>query len=238
MKPSARVFYFLILSAIAACLLLTVAHFAHSQRGHVEESERLAVGGIFIAGCALCISTAIYPNWLRQSWRHLVRKHAETGQEMLVRRYVAHHPDCDSFQSHRIAFGGIEFCSGCFGLMIGSAVSMAMMTVYLFLKPSFTDVRSSLAIAVGLSILSFIYLVSLLQRRGPLVNTAANTCMVPGLFLLTIGMLEITGNLYAGLLAVLFSFLWVDTRIQISQWRHSMTCKLCPSLCKAYQYPH
>ena len=234
MKPSPRVIYFLILSAAAACLLLTVAYLAYSERGLVEEHERLVVGGLFIASCALCISMATRPNWVRRYWRPMVRQRAETEQEMLAREYVAHHPDCDVFQSHRIVVSGIEFCSGCLGLMIGSVISIVIVTIYLSLKPNIADAALSLAIAIGLSALFLTLSISLKQKRGSLLNTAVNICMIPGLCLLTIGMLEITGNLYAGLLSILFSFLWIDTRIQISQWRHSVACSLCHSPCKAY----
>ena len=234
MTPSARALYFLLLSAAAACLLLTVAYLAYSERGFVEEHERLVVGGMFIASCALCISMTIRPNWLRRSWRFVVQRQAETGQELPVREYVAHHPDCDVFQSHRIAVGGTEFCSGCLGLMIGSAISVVAMTLYLFLKPGISDVVLSLAIAFGLSVLFLTFTVGMKHDRGSLLNTAVNVCMILGLCSLTIGMLEITGNLYAGLLSILFSYLWIDTRIQISQWRHSVACSSCHCPCKSY----
>lgn len=234
MTPTAKVIYFLFLSATAAGLLLAVAYVGYAPQEPIDESDKLLVGGIFIAGCILCISMTISPNWPREYVRHRTRQMTEGERKTSVRGYVAHHPDCDSFRDHRIPWRDFEFCSGCLGLMIGSAASIALMVVYLFMTPgSFRD-ASHIAIAVGFCALSIVFLVSLLRRRGALLNVFANVLMVPGLFLLTVGMFEITGNLYAGLLPVLLSFLWVDARIQISQWHHSMTCCVCPSECKMY----
>lgn len=234
MRPNARIVYFLFLSIIAAGLLLAVAHIAYAPQESMNTSDKLFVSGAFIAGCVVCISMTIYPNWPSVFRRR--RAHEMTGGEGIdsARGSIAHHPDCDSFRDHRIVWGEIELCSGCFGLMIGAAASILLMVVYIFMMPSIPGYASDLAIPVGFCALSFALIVSLMQSRGVLINTFANALMVPSLFLLTAGMFEITNNLYAGLLPVLFSFLWMDTRIEISQWHHTMTCCKCSQACKMY----
>lgn len=53
-------------------------------------------------------------------------------------------------------------------------------------------------------------------------------------FLITISIGEITGNMVYGIFSVLLCFLWLDTRIRLSKWNHHRTCTFCPETCKYY----
>ncbi|UCE45331.1 MAG: hypothetical protein JSU93_00025 [Methanobacteriota archaeon] len=109
-----------------------------------------------------------------------------------------------------------------------------MTAIYVLLAQGSLSKVAPALVFLGFCALLATFLVSLVRARRPLLTIAANAMMVPGLFLLTAGILEMTGSFFAALLVILFSFLWADTRIQISQWRHQMTCRECQNECKMY----
>jgi hypothetical protein len=88
--------------------------------------------------------------------------------------------------------------------------------------------------AVGFGAVSIAYVEAAFGRRRPVLHLFANSFMIAGFFLLVVGMMEATGSGFSGLLAISFSFLWIDTRIQLSHWRHSLACDECPGACKMY----
>ena len=234
MRQFTRVLYFLILSAIAAALLLMVGYVGSNEPESVGWQDRTTAGAVFIVCSILCVSMTLRPSWLHLRTRHkgnqLRGREAGTGS----RHFVGHHPDCDCFRSHRIALNGVQYCSGCFGLMLGSIAAICLMAIYVLLaRGSLSNVSSALVL-FGLCALLATFAVSLVRPRKPLLTAIANAMMVPGLSMVTVGILEMTGSLLAALLVILFSFLWADTRIQISQWMHQNTCRECQNECKMY----
>jgi len=61
-----------------------------------------------------------------------------------------------------------------------------------------------------------------------------NAAFVLGLVAVIIGTTELSASVYVGFLAVLFSFLWLDARIRVSELTHARICAECPRDCKAY----
>jgi hypothetical protein len=62
----------------------------------------------------------------------------------------------------------------------------------------------------------------------------ANAILPVGFVLVTVGAAESTGKVAIGLLAVLISFLWLETRIHISDWKHAEICRKCGRECRSY----
>ena len=108
------------------------------------------------------------------------------------------------------------------------------MMIYMAYDWSLSRGASAAFMAAGFSAVSIAYLEAAFGRRRAVLHVIANSFMIVGFFLLVVGMMGATGNDVSGLLAVSFSFLWIDTRIQLSNWRHSIVCDECPKSCKMY----
>lgn len=220
------------LSALTAVLI--IASVALSDHDGTDITEKLFVGGAFGSSCVLGISLALRPNWIRRlltQWGHNQGQDLEAG----LRRRIGHHPDCDGFQSHTVQIGGRSLCAGCTGLAIGAGTSIVAMSLYVVLPVSIPSTVWDLLIVLGVGLVVTNYIeISLLPGKA-LHHLVLNALMVLGFLLVVIGLLSLTGNPLIGLLGVVVSFLWLDTRIQISKWRHTETCRACARECKAYR---
>jgi hypothetical protein len=75
---------------------------------------------------------------------------------------------------------------------------------------------------------------NLRRVRSASARVVTSAGLPAGFYFIIIGTLEYTGDTISGLIAVVISFLLLDTRIQISNWKHVITCKLCKNECKVY----
>jgi len=228
----ARVFYFVMLSIIAAALLLVVFVISPRQDHSINSSDKLLPAAAFIASCLLCISLAVHPNWARRLVSRSSPDRDGRSPNANARKFRGHHPDCAMFESHRISWSGRELCSGCVGLMSGATVSILLMMIYVVSDWAVPGVLSMAFIVFGLGAVSAAFAEAAIGRRRRLLHLVVNSTMIVGFFMLVVGMLEATGSGVSGLLVVSFSFLWIDTRIQLSHWRHSLVCDGCPESCK------
>ncbi len=73
-----------------------------------------------------------------------------------------------------------------------------------------------------------------LPMRNALLHAAFNVFLVIGFSFVVIGVFHSTGDATSGLLAIVVSFLWLDARIHLSNWRHAKICENCSEACKAY----
>lgn len=230
----ARVLYFVLLSLVAAVLVVVVFIIGSGQDHSTSSSDRILPGAAFVASCLLCISLSVFPNWGRNFVSQSSRSRAETNHYVNSRKYRGHHPDCIGFQTHRISLGHREYCSGCLGLMSGAALSIPLMIIYAASGGNLPKGMSVALMALGCGVVLVANVEAAIGSRRPSLHLFANSIMIVGFFLLVVGMLEATGNGVSGLLVVSFSFLWIDTRIQLSNWRHSLVCSECPEGCKMY----
>jgi uncharacterized membrane protein len=226
--------YYLSLSVIGATILLVIPFFGPWDNENKIFFDYLIVAGAFITSCLLGLSFAIRPNWIKRTIE--TRKgngNANPSENIKITR-LGHHPDCEGFEDHVIKMQKRTICSGCTGLAVGSIVSIIFMILYLIIQPKFQT-----NVIIFLFILGFIFIcLNYLNVVSPLKNSFShlfsNVLLIMGFFLIVIFTLEITGNTTMAILAVIISFLWLDTRIKISKWRHKTTCKVCLKSCKAY----
>lgn len=118
--------------------------------------------------------------------------------------------------------------------MLGAALSIPLMVTYAASDRHIPMSISVAFMAAGFGSIAIAYVEAAFGRRRPVLHLFANSFMIVGFFLLVVGMMEATGNEISGLLVVSFSFLWIDTRIQLSHWRHSIMCDECSGACKMY----
>ena len=125
-------------------------------------------------------------------------------------------------------------CAGCTGLALGSVLLMAIVLAYILIDPDGSSPMGLLMVVGGLSLVALDLFAAATGLANPLANGALNALMVLGFAMVAIGLLEATGSAFWGLMGVVLSVLWMDTRIQISRWNHVATCLVCPEGCVAY----
>ncbi|UCG69393.1 MAG: hypothetical protein JSV09_16735 [Thermoplasmata archaeon] len=224
---------YLIISIIAAILIILVSRFNQSEEGTIGFFDRLLVGGAFIFCCVFGLSLSLRPNWVRR-----LRKHERYGghvpESQTTKRHKGHHPDCRGFEGHTLVFYDSTLCAGCTGLAIGSLISILLTILSLGLSIDSSNSILYLLVSLGLIFIALNYIEILIPIRKAYAHLIGNIFLIIGFFLVIIGVFELTGSSAYGLLAVIFSFLWLDTRVQLSTWKHTDICENCTESCKAY----
>ena len=228
------VMYYLGLSVAGAIILIVIPIFGSWDNKNMVFFDYLMVAGAFITSCLLGLSFALKPNWIKRAVeKRKGTENANPKEHSKVTR-LGHHPDCREFEYHVIKMQKRTICSGCTGLAVGLIISIIMMIVYLFLKPSFQSYILTFLIIMGFIFIALNYIVVINLKKNSFVHMISNALLVLGFFLIVISIFEITGNSILAILAVIISFLWMDTRIQISKMLHNATCRSCTKSCKAY----
>ncbi len=230
MSHTTNALEYLAFSLLAAILLIILVIVPATNR-QVPSSENIVVVIAFVASCILGISLTLRPNWLRNHRRYSTQNTGDlrTGSNRL---FSGHHPDCPAFRSHTLKGNGRTWCAGCLGISIGLLLGAGLMIVYA-LSP-FPLTPSLPWLIVGLLIIAAAYAEMFLRRRQPLLHIALNSLLGLGFALIVIVTLEHTGQDIYGLFALLLCFLLMDTRIQLSHWRHHQLCVACSEPCKIY----
>jgi hypothetical protein len=233
LKQEKNVYYYLILSFIASFFLLIISFFPSSNNNFSGIYDKYLVVLLFVIICLFGISLAFYPRWYK---RFKTDKKAKSGikqDNKNIRHRKGHHPDCDQFKKHTLKIKNKTICAGCTGLALGSVISIILILIYLFLTVNY-PVFFHLLLILGLIMVFQIYLEIVISIRNTLVHSLSNALHVVGFFLITISIFEITGSVIYSFIAILFSFLFLDTRIQLSSYNHSVICKKCKEDCKMY----
>ena len=234
MKQVKNVYYYLFLSIVAAALLLVLTFFSSSIINTIETYDKLFIGGAFITSCILGISLAMFPSWFKKFAKHENRGASRQIVQKMTRKRKGHHPDCDQFQNHTIMIKNKTLCAGCLGLSIGSVISIILMIIYVIIASNQSSTIFHLLIFLGLIMIGLTYVEIILPVRHAVVHVISNIFLVISFLLITVSIFEITGNKIYGTISVIISFLWLDTRIQLSNWQHARICEHCSETCKMY----
>lgn len=234
MKQNKNIFYYIILSIAAAVLLLILIFLSPLNITAIGIYDKSFVGGVFIASCIFGISLALYPRWFRRLTKHAAYHLNSEKSRKITRKYKGHHPDCGNFKSHTIETKNKTLCAGCLGLSIGAIISIVLTIIYMVIIREKTATGFYYVVFLGLIIIGFAYVEIMLPIRHAVVHVISNIFLVLSFFLVTISIFEITGNKIYGMLGVIISFLFLDTRIQLSNWQHARICESCSETCKVY----
>jgi len=234
LKEKTNFIYYIILSISAEILLLTVGFLNYSTKTSIDLSDKLFIGGFFIGSCLFGISLAQYPGW----YKRLIyqKKHNLNNQQKnkKIRARKGHHPDCEHFFYHTIKTQKKIFCAGCFGLSLGSIISISIMVLYTITEINMPSTLFYPFLYLGIIIIDLIFIETFLSIKNTTVHVISNVFLVISFLLVCISILEITGNPLYVAISILFSILWLDTRIHLSNWRHTLICTNCGENCKMY----
>ena len=234
MKEKINCTYYIILSISAEILLITVVFLNYSSKTNIVLSDKLFIGGLFIVCCLFGISIAQHPGWYK---RFKLQKRNNLNNQHInktIRRRRGHHPDCEPFFYHTIRIQKKIFCAGCFGLCLGSILSISVMVLYMIIENNISSNLFYLFLYIGIIIIDLIFIETFLSIKNATFHVISNVFLVISFLLIWISILEITGDPRYVAISILFSILWLDTRIHLSNWRHTLICNNCSEICKMY----
>lgn len=234
MKQISIVFQYIFLSIIAALLLLFVALFKISNENHLELKELIFVSITFIISCIIGISLTVYPGWIRRVLKNKNHELNNKTIKKIERKRQGHHPNCEQFKSHTIKIKNKILCAGCFGLAIGSIISILLIIIYIFFSIKISSDISLYLLIICFIIIGLVFLEIMLNKQKTVIHIISNGLLIISFLTITISITEITGSAMYGIISIILSFLWLDTRIQLSNWNHGQICKNCNKNCKMY----
>ena len=221
------------LSVAGAALLVVFVLMTPAPTRTLVVREKMVVAGVFIIICVFGVSFSLRPNWLRP----FISKKDNTEKnhsEALQRSFRGHHPDCETFENHRMIYQNKTWCAGCLGLLIGCLLSIILMILYVVVPFQQSPTISRLLLPLGLLIIAFVFLESIVGSRHSIIHVLSNGMLVLSSFFITTSIVELSGKVVYGLFTILLCILWLDTRIQLSRWHHRRLCSSCPESCKIY----
>jgi hypothetical protein len=223
--------YYLILSASGAALIMLLSLSGSPNIKTIQMSDKLVIGIAFILSCMSGICVAIKPNLTKR----LPKRSSHDRQPIQTIELRGHHPECEHFKSHIIKIRDKILCPGCSGLAMGSIISITLMSFYIVFLKEIPQAILPILIILGIVLIAFSYIEIVIPTRKTYLHLISNIFLVISFLLIIIGIFHLTGSVIYGLFAVLISFLWLDTRIQLSNWHHSRVCKNCSETCKVFR---
>ncbi len=234
MKQKRVVIAYLTLSAISVALIVVILWLDSTEGMNIPIYDRIFVGGAFILVCLFGISLAVKPNWTRRLTRRGAHNVNEHRTQKNTRKRQGHHPDCEPFEEHTIKIGKKAHCAGCTGLAMGSVIAIFLTTIYFIISKNISYSIFFIFVILGMILIALSFFEIVISLRKGSLHLVSNVLLVVGFFFVIIGLFQVTGKTVYGLIAVVISFLWLDTRIQLSDWNHVRVCKDCGEPCKVY----
>jgi len=234
LKKKNDIFSYIFLSFVAAILIIVLVYFDASKTNVINFYDKLFVAGFVIIGCIFGISLAFFPRWYKKSLKSSKKSQYKKHKIVASRDRKGHHPDCNEFKNHVIRINKKVFCSGCIGLAIGAFSSIILVIIYLAVNSKITLIISFFLIYIGLILITFNLIEIIIPYRHKIIHIFSNIFIMIGFLMIVIGVFEITGSKTYAVISIIFTFLWLNTRIQLSNFRHSMICDKCKEKCKMY----
>ena len=232
MKQIKTILYYIILSSVSAFLLLLLTFFGNFKPT-INIFDRLIIAIIFIICCLLGVSSAIYPSWYKR-FRKTQSNNENKQQIIKTIKRKGHHPNCNQFRNHILKIKHKSYCAGCLGLAIGSFISILLMIFYITTVNEQISQIFQLLIITGFIFISITYIEIVHPYRHIIIHIIFSALLVISFLFITISIFELTGNKIYGMISILLSFLWLETRVQLSIWRHNHICNNCDEICKMY----
>jgi hypothetical protein len=107
------------------------------------------------------------------------------------------------------------------------------MAFYL-LVPPVDVIMGRWLVALGIGVVATCMVEVGWHPSSPGLHILSNIALPIGFLVEVIGITSSSEDVILGLLGILICFLWLDTRIQISDWKHAKACGTCDRSCRAY----
>ncbi len=233
MNKKNPVIYYLILSATGASLIILLSLLSFPGIKNIHMSDKLTIGAAFILSCIFGICVAINPNLTKR----FSKRGSHDGQlfQTIMMGRRGHHPECEQFKSHTIKIKNKILCPGCSGLAAGSIISIILMSVYIVFLKEIPQAIPPVLILLGMVLIALNYIEIVILARKAYLHLISNVFLVIGFFSIITGIFHLTGSVVYGIFGILISFLWLDTRVQLSNWHHFEVCKNCSETCKVFR---
>lgn len=232
---------YLILSVIAAVLILALAWSFSINTMQIDLLEKYEVGLLFIFCCFIGISMVMKPNWIHvciEQQTHGNEDHKaktkSTNTGRVRKKRLGHHPDCGRFRNHTIRFNNKVFCAGCTGLAIGAGLAVFLMVLVLTLPINPSKNILFAFLILGLVLIAFNFASTMHETTYAKAKLLSNVLLVLGFFLVSTGIFMLTGALIFGIFGIMVCILWLDTRILLSKHNHQYICEKCNIKCTEY----
>lgn len=216
-----------------AGMILVLGFLARTGSGLPTANSSL-VWALFSALSVLGASATLFPSRCSRS-KDLPSELDEGRYTMIdgVRLVHGHHPSCGHFSGHEFTLGRKSYCAGCFGLLLGSLISLAVASSHFIFGIRFPLFSGYMGVA---SIIFGLFYVPVFTPREPWLRVLCNLLLVTG-FALTLTGVDNVGYLGFDLTVVGLCVFWILTRIQLSRWSHDAVCAVCGEPCEL-NMPH
>ncbi|NYT12735.1 MAG: hypothetical protein GKC03_09370 [Methanomassiliicoccales archaeon] len=223
--------YFVLLSFIGGICVVIIGWMGSFQAEAVDSWGKLLVGAPFILSCIIGISLAFRPSWIGRMFKS--NKNLKGEERKVLRRVRGHHPDCDRFEGHVVRIDDKTVCTGCLGLAVGAVISIILMIAYMIIPLEFFSPSLYLLLTVGLAMVA-LSLFEAAFTRNRFIHILLNILLILGFFLTVMSVFQLSGKPIYSWVVIIISFLWLETRIQIANWRHDRICSSCSEDCKIF----
>ncbi len=226
------VIYYISLSLFLFIILILMNYYSVSSN-LVKEIDRMIIAIIFITISIFGVSLALHPKWYNKITKKDMKNVKINENNNKINR-EGHHPNCKKFQSHIILIKRSKYCAGCIGLALGAFVSILLMIYYFIIDNSQSTLNYQNIFFLGVIFIFNSYFESIIHKKNSIIHIIFNMLFIIGFLLIIISTLENSGDFIYGIISVLASFLFLETRIQISFLNHINTCFKCTGQCKMY----
>jgi hypothetical protein len=176
------------------------------------------IGGLFSTLCVLGILASIYPVKCKKMFSKS-QNPAATNKVKIV----GHHPDCEKFNSNRIAFAGRSVCAACSGLLVGAVVALGAAGDYFFVGLS-----SNVGSVTLLLLCEAFMLLGVAQIFfKTYIKAVVNLFFVISSCVALIEVDLLAQNLLVDLYMLGLIAFMLYLRIALSEWHNHRTCQNC-----------
>jgi len=235
LKSKSHSGYYLLLSVIAEFLLIIIFYFDASENVIIKPfNEKIFLFLGFIVACIIGLTSAWFPGWYKTLLNKKNIQSINTNNLTKKIKRKGHHPDCEKFYNHILTIRNNSYCTGCFGLSIGFIISIFLSTFYIIYRLQYPKFMLLIGFICGLILIEFVYLETIVNKNNRIIHIISNALLINSLFILIVTVYELTAKIQYGFIALLFSFLFIDTRIHLSKRKHKLICTDCANMCKMY----
>ena len=146
-----------------------------------------------------------------------------------------HHVGCAPYSTHVIHIGNKVFCATCSGLLVGAVIVLVCVGLVFFGNLTISE-NPFVPVAAGVAgvIAGLLYPVVPARFQHGFTRFLAGVLLAVGSFLILAGVEEAVASFSLDIFFVVFSVLWLATKMSLSQWEHRRLCTRCSaSSCSA-----